>query len=265
MNMEQKILDFLNSGLLEKYVLGETTAKESLEVEKYLAEFPEVQEEYDLLQDQLEITAKAQGVKAPYVLDSVMESLDSKEVIYMQPKNTSRRWWAIAASVAVLVLAGTSYTFYNQNRALVDENNTIAEEIFDLRSDIEKNNDMLDSVMRQLMKLNNPETEKYVLRGNERAKDLKTVAYVNPIEKSTLIDVIDLPELSEEQCYQMWAQMQDKMISLGILNEADRNLKPIPYIENAVSLSITIEPKGGNDKATLENAVAEIPLKTNNN
>ena len=42
--------------------------------------------------------------------------------------------------------------------------------------------------MRQFLKLNNPETEKYVLRGNDRAKDLKTVAYINSIDKSSLIE-----------------------------------------------------------------------------
>ena len=133
-----------------------------------------------------------------------------------------------------------------------------------MRNDIENNNNKLDDVMRQVMRLNNPETQKYVLRGNERAKDLKTVAYINSIEKSSLIDVVALPELTEEQCYQMWAKLQDKMVSLGILDINDRKLQSVQYIEDALSLSITIEPKGGNDIASLENAVAQILLDKNN-
>ncbi len=263
--MEKKVHDFLNSGLLEKYLLGDTGHAESLQVEQFIAMYPQVRDEYMLLQDQLELTSRAQAVKSPDVLKSVMYALDDSKVVELSKGRRIRSWITIAASVAAVLFAVTSYVFYNQNRVLVDENDTIAEEIFDLRSDIDKNNDMLDGVMRQLMKLNNPETQKYVLRGNDRAKDLKTVAYINPVEKSTLIDVVSLPELSQEQCYQMWAQMQDKMVNLGILDEADRNLQPIPYIENAVSLNITIEPKGGNDKASLENSVAEIPLKIKNN
>jgi len=155
-------------------------------------------------------------------------------------------------------------TFYNQNKSLLNENNTIAEEVFDLRGDIDNNNNKLDKVMRELMKLNNPETQKYVLRGNERAKDLKTVAYINSTDKSSLIDVVSLPELSEEQCYQMWANLQDKMVNLGILDVNDRKLQSVPYIEDALSLSITIEPKGGNKKGSLENAVAQILLVKDN-
>ncbi|MBT8266040.1 MAG: anti-sigma factor [Bacteroidia bacterium] len=263
--MEPKVQEFLNSGLLDKYINGFTLPNETLKVEQYIAQFPEVKEEYNLLQDQLEISARSQAVEAPDLLGVIMDEINEKTIVKLEPKSKSRLWMSIAASVAALVFAGTSFIYYNQNKSLMNENDTIAEEIFDLRSDIEKNNDMLDNVMRQLMKLNNPETQKYVLRGNDRAKDLKTVAYINPIEKSSLIDVVELPKLSNEQCYQMWAQMNDKMVNLGILDEADRNLKPIPYIEDALSLSITIEPKGGNKNAKIENAVAKIPLNIKNN
>ena len=263
--MDKKIHDFLSSGLLEKYLIGDTSKGEALKVEQYLMRYEEVREEFDLLQEQLELTARAGAVKSPDLLNTIMETLDDQPVIHLQKRKRIPTWFTVAACITALLLAGTSYIFYNQNRILVDENDTIAEEIFDLRSDIDKNNEMLDNVMRQLMKLNNPETQKYVLRGNERAKDLKTVAYINPIDKSSLIDVVSLPELSEEQCYQIWAQVQDRMINLGILSEADRNLKPIPYIEDALSLSITIEPKGGVEETAPENAVAKIPLNIKDN
>jgi len=267
--MDKTLHNFLNSGLLEKYVTGETTAKEADLVESFINNYNDVNEEYQILQEQLELTAKAQAVTpANDMLDTIMESIDETPVIQLQPKRKFPIWMSIAASVAALVFAGTSYVFYNENKELVDENNTIAEEIFDLRSDIDQNNNMLNDVMKKLIKLDNPETQKYLIKGNQRAEELKAVAYINPVDKSSLIDVVELPELSDEQCYQMWAQLSDKMINLGILDEEDRNLKSVPYIEDAVSLSITIEPKGGNKNASLENAVAEIPLKskeTNNN
>jgi len=120
---------------------------------------------------------------------------------------------------------------------------------------------MLDNVMRQLLKLNNPETEKYIITGNDRAKDLKTVAYINPKEKTSMIDVVSLPELPQEQCYQIWAELQGKMVNLGILDKADRKLRNIPYMEDALALSITIETKGSKTIASKQNSVAEISLQ----
>ena len=264
--MEKKVQKFLASGLLDKYLIGATTASETVAVESFILKHPEVKEEYDLLQERLEIAAKTQAVRPPsYTLDVILDAINEKPVIHLQPQRKVSAWFSIAASVAALIFAGTAYKLYDKNQDLLNENNTIAEEIFDLRDDIQENNSKLDDVMRQFMKLNNPETEKYVLRGNDRAEDLKTVAYINPIEKSSLIDVVSLPEISQEQSYQLWAQKQDKMVNLGILDIEDRKLKSVPYIEDALSLNITIEPKGGNGNASLENSVAEISLKQKNN
>jgi len=263
--MEKEVHDFLESGLLDKYLIGATTVSETHKVEAYITKYPDIKEEYEILQIQLELAARSNAINPPsHTLDAIVKAIDNPVVVQLHTQRKIPFWYSIAASITALIFAGSSYMFYNQNKSLLDENNTIAEEIFDLRGDIENNNDKLDKVMRELMRLNNPETQKYILRGNERAKDLKAVAYINPIEKSSLIDVISLPELSEEQSYQMWANLQDKMVNLGILDLNDRKLKSVPYIENALSLSITIERKGGTESASLENAVAQILLIKDN-
>jgi len=261
--MNEKITTFLSSGLLEKYLIGDTTSEETEQVESFISKYPEVQNAYNTLQHNLEIVSKTNAVEAPkFILDDILDTLDEKPVVKLTAKKTTKIWhkYSIAASIAALIFAGTSYFFYNQNLQLSKENQVVVDEIFDLRGDIEQNNLMLDNVMRQLLKLNNPETEKYIISGNERAKDLKTVAYINPKEKTSMIDVVSLPKLPEEQCYQIWADLQGQMVSLGILNETDRKLINLPYAENALALNITIEPKGGNTVASVENSVAEISL-----
>ena len=262
--MNEKIITFLNSDLLDKYLLGETSSEETEKVESYIARFPEVQNAYSTLQYNLEVVAKANAVEAPkHILSDILAELDDAPVAKLNPKKTYKTWYkfAVAASIAALIFAGSSVYFYDQNQKLHNETLIVDEEIDDLRSDIAKNNEMLDQVMRQLIKLNNPETEKYIIKGNDRAKDLKTVAYINPSEKTSMIDVVSLPELPEEQCYQIWAELQGKMVNLGILDKADRTLRNIPYMEDALALSITIEPKGGNSIASVQNSVAQISLQ----
>jgi len=263
--MEKKLHTFLNSGLLEKYVVGSTTPKENLEVEHYISTYPEVEEEYNKLQDNLEILAKANAVEAPkFILNAVLEEIKDKPVITLQPVASKTPWYSIAASIAALIFAGSALLLFIHNKALVRENQVVVDEIFDLRNDIQKNNDRLDEVMRQFMKLNNPETEKYVLRGNDRAKDLKTVAYINAVDKTSMIDIVELPQLPEDQNYQIWAELQDRMVNLGILDPSNKKLQSIPYMENALGLSITIEQKDNHSNlATAENEVAEITLKNN--
>lgn len=262
--MNEKITTFLNSGLLEKYLIDNATVEETKLVESFITRYPEVENHYNNMQHNLEIVAKTHAIEPEQsTLKKILDALDDAPVIELSKKRTSKKWhnFTIAASVAALIFAGTSSYFYNQNQKLQNDTVVVDEEIKDLRSDIAKNNIMLDKVMRQLLKLNNPETEKYIIKGNSRAKDLKTVAYINPKEKTSMIDVVSLPDLPEEQCYQIWAELQGKMVSLGILDKADRKLRNIPYMEDVLALSITIESKGGTNTATTANSVAQIDLQ----
>ena len=261
--MNAKITTFLNSGLLEKYLLGETTSAETEMVESYISKHPQVQNFYNTLQYHLEIVAKSNAIEAPKnILNNILDELDEAPIVKLNATKNYKPWYkfSIAASVAAIMLAGASYLYY-QNLRLSEENQVVVDEIFDLRSDIEANNKKLDKVMSQFMELNDPNTYKYIMQGNNRAKNLKTVAYINPKDKTSMIDVVSLPQLPEQQCYQIWAELQGKMVSLGILTDADRQLRAIPYTENALALNITIEPKGGNTTASLDRMVAEIDLQ----
>ena len=263
--METKLHSFLNSNLLNKYLVGETSYEESKEVEYFIANYPEAAEAYEKLQNNLEIIAKAGAVDVPkHILGDILDALEDKNEtkVIQLVQNKRTPWYSIAASAAAVLFATSSFFLYQKNKGLMDENNVVVEEIYDLRSDIEKNNAKLDELSAELNKLNHPDARKYVINGNERYKNLKTVAYINPVEKTSMIDVITLPQLPEDQHYQIWAELQDRMVNLGILDESDRKLKQIPYMEDALALSIKIG-KDGEETNENNTEVAEISLKEN--
>lgn len=263
--MNVDITTFLNSNLLDKYLIGQTSPDETRKVEDYIEKYPEIKTAYNTMQNQLELVAQANAEEAPvHLLGSILETLDDKPVIALNTK-TKKSWFnfGVAASVVAVLFASASFYFFNQNLKLANENQIVVDELFDLRNDIDNNNSKLEALMEQFAQLNNPETEKYIIKGNKRAKNLKTVAYINPKEKTSMIDVIALPTLPKEQCYQIWAEIQNRMVSLGILNDTDRRLQKLPYTENATALSITIEPKGGSENTSGDTPVAEIELKIN--
>ena len=262
--MKTKLHNFLDSNLLNKYLVGDTSMEEAKEVEYFIDNYPEVASAYEKLQNNLELIAKAGAVDVPnHVLSNILEALDesnSTKIIQLV-QNRKTPWYSIAASTAAVLFAVTSFLLYQKNQILADENNIVVEEIFDLRSDIENNNAKLSDLSRELNKLNNPDAKKYVINGNARAKNLKTVAYINPVEKTSMIDVITLPQLPKDQHYEIWAELQDRMVNLGILDETDRRLKPIPYMEDALALSIKIGTSGDNSTTTEDTEVAEVSLK----
>ena len=250
--MKDKIKIFLDTDLLEKYLLGSTTDLETLQVERYIAMYPEVRKTYNELQENLEEFAKSYSLKTP-------EGLKEKILSTIKAQNTTKRKfmnYAIAASFVAILFAGASYFFYNQNLNLQEENSVVTNQIKLLEEDMKER---LEDVRNQFIVLNNPQTKKYTVMGNMKAKDLKAVAYVNPVKKLSYINVQNLPHLEEGQCFQMWAEVNGKLINLGIIKEAGdkNNLLAMPYAENAVGY-ITIEKIGENEAPTVDNIVANI-------
>ncbi|MGB3142936.1 MAG: anti-sigma factor [Maribacter sp.] len=250
--MKDKIKIFLESDLLENYLLGNTSELETLQVERYIAMYPEVRESYNELQDNLETFAKLHAVKAP-------EGLKDKIYARIKAERKGRKRffnYAIAASITAIMFAGISYMFWNQNQNLQEENSVVSNKIRLLEENMKE---QLEDVRNQFIVLNNPQTKKYTVKGNQKAKDLKAVAYINPVKKLSYINVSKLPHIPESQCFQMWAEVNGEMINLGILEEAgdQQKLVALPYADNAVGY-ITIEPKGGNELPSTDNIVANI-------
>ena len=254
--MKNDIKLFLKSDLLENYLIGSTTDEEAIQVEHFIEKYPEVQSLYEELQDNLENYANSFAVATPEGLkEEILENIPHKE------RNSRMPWYYIAASVAAIFFCTTTIILWSQKNLLQKENSIVSGEIQSLKSDILITNAKLDDIKDQFVVLNNPETKKYVIRGNQRAKNLETVAYINPVQKLSMINVVSLPDLPEEQVYQMWADVDGELINLGVLKWDKNELYSIPFKENASSYNITIEPKGGNEHATVENLVANISFE----
>ena len=250
--MKEKIRIFLDTDLLEKYLVGTTSLEESQQVERYIAMYPEVRKTYEELQENLETFAKIHALKTP-------EGLKTKILATIRAQQAGRRRfrrYAIAATFAALVSAGSSYFFWNQNQNLQQENTIVNNKIKTLEADMRS---QLEDVRNQFIVINNPSTRKYMVNGNKKARELKAVAYINPVKKLSYINVRNLPNLPEDKDYQMWAEVNGEMVNLGVIREIqDKDkLMALPYAENAVGY-ITIEPKGGNHTPTVQNIVANI-------
>ncbi|MEM9687596.1 MAG: anti-sigma factor [Bacteroidota bacterium] len=252
--MSREVEKFLESDLLEKYLLETTTFKENQQTEHFINSYPEVKAQYIELQENLEAYAASFAVKAPErIKRNLMEATGTTR------KNTIPRYVAVAGIVAFLLALSTFY-FWDQNRALKEQNAAISSQINQLEENIGITETQLNTVRDQLVLIGDPEMQKYTLTGNAKAATFKALAYVNPEEKTSYVNVINLPELPGDQCYQMWADINGKMISLTVLEHTQGKLVAIPYKENASSYNITIEPKGGSDHATVANLVANVLL-----
>ena len=258
--MNKDLKAFLESDLLEKYLMDDISEEELHKVEYFIDGYSEAKDQFSSLEENLEIYAKSFSIPAPKeIKQNILDSIKKEKHTVVSRVKWS---YAAAASFAALLLCSVSVYLWNQNEILLNENNMVAHKIKSLQNDMVETNSKLEDFKNQLTVLNKAETKKYIIKGNQRAKNLKTVAYINSDDKLSVLNIVSLPELPDGQVFQMWANIDGKMVSLGVLEKQEqKKLLSLPFKENAMSYNITIEPKGGNEFATIENEVANVTVQ----
>ncbi|MEO1030605.1 MAG: anti-sigma factor [Bacteroidota bacterium] len=260
--MDKKTL--LENGLLEQYLLGELDAATREQIEQVLASDAELKAHFDQLEQDFETLGLENAIAPPpavksQLLDAIKVSSEPPKVVELKTKNNSKWYLGIAASIAGLLLIG-SFWMYNQLNAVKQQLQTVEINNTELNTTIEVLNKELKQTTSFYTNIVNPDTEQYVLKGNDLLPEAKVVSYVNHKTKTVVINTERLPQLDDAHDYQMWADVEGEMINMGVIAK-DKTLMTMAYIDHAESLNITIEPAGGNDHPTVEQLVTNVYLQ----
>ncbi len=261
---DNKIQDFLDSGLLEQYVIGATEPYQSEEVESFIENHVEIKFAYDKLQEELHEISKLYQKQPPENLKSeVLKTIDRSTTPdeAANQKASSFSWLNLAAIfIGLIGIAGFLYV-NNQNTILETQLSSIEQEQAQLLREISFATKEMSSLEDEIAYLKSVDTDKYILKGNQKAQTLLATAYYNRSEYRGEVEINNLPELDQEHDYQLWADVDGEMISLAVLKRNSKEILDPVIMSNATSLNITIEPAGGNDHATVENLVAAVNLR----
>lgn len=252
----------LENGILELYVLGELNLAECQQVEQSLDQHLDLRELKSEIEISFENIATDNGVDVPEsVKNQLLNSISKKEIKTMstvEPKNQKTYFW-IAASIAGFLFLGSIYLLSELN-SLQKEFEIVSEKNKDLGNQNDKLNASLKETSNWYDLINNPETSKYVLKGNNLMPEATVIGYVNFINESVVVNTKNLPELDAQHDYQMWADVEGVMINMGIIDKS-KEMLAMNYIDHAESLNITIEEKGGSDHPNVSQLVTNIYLK----
>ncbi|GAK97997.1 hypothetical protein JCM19294_1619 [Nonlabens tegetincola] len=252
----KNIQEFLESGVLDRYVMGKATEIEIQQAEHYIATFDEIKFAYDMMQIELQAQAFKTQENPPEDLKKELFSTintSNKEI----KKQDSISWFQIAvACIAAVGFVGMLYYMNIANEKtqrleqLEGEFSSLENRIKNLESD----NLIFDE---EIQFLRSPKTQKYILKKDTSLGNLNVITYHN--NKRSVVDVTSLPKLDKEHDYQLWADVNGEMISLAVLNQ-DFLEVDTKIIDEASSLNITIEKAGGSDHATVENLVVGLSI-----
>ena len=263
--------DYIESGILEEYVLGAASSQERQEVECLSKVYPEVKAELVRLEEALEQYALLHQTPAPARLKNdifaqmafgpvaeTQKVADAQETYIrplpggrseMQPESTAavRPLWAmmaVAASVLLAIFSG--WAAYQMSEART-QNDQLAAEASDLRQRTEYN-EALAAHYR------NPDTKVVRMPGLEKAPESIVVALWNQKTNEVLLDVQNLPAAPTGKQYQLWTIVDGKPVDMGMLDPqfSNRLLRMKSSSPNAVAFAITLEKEGGSPNPTME-------------
>jgi anti-sigma-K factor RskA len=254
------IHEYISSGILEAYALGELSEKERSEVEKNLALYPELREELAQIEAvQESLLLKAAITPRTAVKEKLFAQIDEQpkgKVITLESSSSGYMWkWVAAASVTIALIS--SYLAYDYRAKLATTQTALDDAIAlnqRMASQYNQVNDRIDKIKSKLTITGDPSFQRIVMAGTPNAPDAKAYVYWNESTQEVYLDIKNMKALAQENQYQLWAIIDGKPIDAGVFdgNLAEGLLKMKPISKGAVTFAVTVEPRGGKPSPTLE-------------
>lgn len=272
----ENIKTYIESGILELYVLGDLSAEERLAVEEMSKLHPEVKAELEEIEKVMENMAMDLAVEpsTPVKANFFNQITFSDEEEIAAPKqplnpNTEAKVvslnsnklnfykYSFAACLALLVLSivaiinlSSSLKDSRQQIAqLQSSNQTFANQVNYLDKKVNTSNESLKI-------LTNPDFKMVRLKGTDNSPNSNITVAFNAKEQKVMVDFtsMKMPKNDQEHQYQLWALVDGKPVDLGVFDAEDGNLglKDMKSIGTAQTFAVTLEPRGGSVSPTLE-------------
>jgi len=253
------------SGQLELFVLNLLTEEERKTVIEAMETYPELRQDLVEIETALEVYAGAASLTPPPgVKEKVLAEIrsgDNPPTSLNKNRNgnggSDGAGWRFVSLILGLALAGVLY-FMLQGNQKVEQ---LTGEVVTVRDSCETINAALNARIDLLENLVHP--------GNQISHMDPTPAYAgtdlyfhhNPTLERNFIQVVNLPEITADQSYQLWSLKADtNPIPLTVF-ESDAvidSLIEVAYEDGTATYAITIEPRGGVQSPTLENLISTV-------
>lgn len=240
--------EIIEQGYLEAYLTGDLSADETADLEKKLSD-PEVQSEFLKVQKRLEFLA-FEGAILPE--EKLKLNLINKILRRKQSKNKSPNY-LIAASISLAIISSlAAVVFYNRYRSVENELSDLVSQNSQLNNDVQQVNQEMDRMKNDLTVLINPAYTRVVMNSTQDGLVQQAVIYFNPSEQKVYLNSSTLPELTEDQEYQLWALIDGQPVDAGTFDVLKDRFQQMKEFERVDAFAVTIEPKGGSENPTLE-------------
>ncbi len=263
-----ELSSYINSGVLELYVLDRLSPDERREVERYAEQYPQVRQELTEIEVALEKYAVLRGAEtAPtaQVLTNVLAAIGTSPSVAPPPParatpapkltptpgvgagSTGATLTWILAALLLIALAGLAYYFFQVSDRR-ESYNELEQRFTLLEQACEQDRADFQADRRQIALLTDINTRDVLLSGSDNAPDSRAVVFYNPSAGEVLFSAANLPAPPTGKQYQLWAlDAAGQPLDLGVLSLTltNQQLVEVRFVPDASAFAITLEDEGG--------------------
>jgi anti-sigma-K factor RskA len=246
---------------VESYVLGLASPEERVEFESLCVQYPELvtaRTEFELaLEKQLlrDAAVAPRDLKQTVMnLVNDQSSINQTKIITMQSSNANRgssslRWVAAASVILFLGFGFLAYKYYSQVEELKASNESLAAE----KKVSDSTSSQLD-LENRLMKeaIENPNVTAVNMVPTTPGKPSASI-YWDSTSSNVYMVVKNMPKLTSDKQYQLWALIDGKPKDLGLFDVGDKKvILKMNNTQKADAFAITIENRGNTGGPNLQ-------------
>jgi anti-sigma-K factor RskA len=248
------IQEYLDSGVIEMYVLDQLNDAERAEVEKLATQYPEIREEIVEVEEAMGTYHTLEGLTPPdHILSNIMAATAVGTVAAVEskvtplPKRNLPLFWPMAAAIAGLAL---SIWMYIGKQSVQQELVTLQKTAEDLRANEQVITNRLQITEQELNELKGTCcAEKLVVKAADQP--IASV-YWNKNARLAHLKLENLADPGKDKQYQLWAFVGGKPVSIGVVDwEAlQKGLVSFEFKNKPEAFAISLEKFGGSPVPT---------------
>jgi anti-sigma-K factor RskA len=267
----ENIKAYIESGILELYVLGDLSPEERLQVEEMAAKHAVVKAEINQIEQSLALYAEEYAVEPPEaVRDKVLngllinlgddrtftkprkhsgEEIFENDIVPLQVRRNTFYKYAFAACLTLLLIS--IYGLINLYSRLQESSSQLTA----MQLDKQKIANQVNVMDRELDMYRDTSYRILRLKGVAKTPQSAMTLAWSPATKKVVVDMhsMKLPVHDKQHQYQLWALVGGKPVDMGVfdLNTDTTSVKQMKLIAAADAFAVTLEPMGGSVSPTL--------------
>lgn len=250
---------YIQSGVIESYVLGIADTQDLQELQRLRLLHPEIEtairdcEDWLLQNARQDAVPAAAGAKAQ-LFDRLAKEQDTAVIVPLHTKNKAginTRYLVAASLILFIVSAGINIYLYNKYSEAVHNYNALSIQNKSLLVDNDLFQAKFSALQQEISLLSSPDVVKVPMPGIAGKEQHLVTLFWNTNTKDVYLVANNLPKAPEGKQYQLWALVDGKPVNAGMLSDCESLCRFRP-VQKAQAFAITLEKTGGSTVPTLE-------------